>query len=68
MPSRKLIIDGKEIEADDSITLLQACEQAGAEIPALLLSRAAVGRRQLPHVPGRMGGRAQAAGLAARCR
>src|SRR6476659_6885984 len=33
MPSRKLIVDGKEIEADDSITLLQACEQAGAEIP-----------------------------------
>ena len=33
MPSRKLIIDGKEIEADDSLTLLQACENAGAEIP-----------------------------------
>ncbi|HEY2068711.1 MAG TPA: NADH-quinone oxidoreductase subunit NuoG [Rhizomicrobium sp.] len=33
MPSRKLIVNGKEIEADDSITLLQACEQAGAEIP-----------------------------------
>src|SRR3569623_1428424 len=33
MATRKLIIDGKEIEADDSITLLQACEQAGAEIP-----------------------------------
>ena len=33
MPMRKLIVDGKEIEADDSITLLQACEQAGAEIP-----------------------------------
>ncbi|HLY04364.1 MAG TPA: NADH-quinone oxidoreductase subunit NuoG [Rhizomicrobium sp.] len=33
MASRKLIIDGKEVEADDSITLLQACEQAGAEIP-----------------------------------
>ncbi len=30
---RKLIIDGKEIEADDNLTLLQACEQAGAEIP-----------------------------------
>jgi len=30
---RKLIIDGKEIEAEDNITLLQACEQAGAEIP-----------------------------------
>jgi NADH-quinone oxidoreductase subunit G len=33
MASRKLIIDGREVEADDSITLLQACEQAGAEIP-----------------------------------
>src|ERR1700758_438529 len=33
MPTRKLIVDGKEIEADESITLLQACEQAGAEIP-----------------------------------
>ena len=30
---RKLIIDGKEVEADDNLTLLQACEQAGAEIP-----------------------------------
>ncbi|MDE2462656.1 MAG: (2Fe-2S)-binding protein, partial [Alphaproteobacteria bacterium] len=33
MASRKLIIDGNEIEADESITLLQACEQAGAEVP-----------------------------------
>src|SRR5580658_5842872 len=33
MPTRKLIVDGKEIEADETITLLQACEQAGAEIP-----------------------------------
>jgi NADH-quinone oxidoreductase subunit G len=30
---KKLIIDGKEIEAEDNLTLLQACEQAGAEIP-----------------------------------
>jgi NADH-quinone oxidoreductase subunit G len=29
----KLIIDGKEIDADPSLTLLQACELAGAEIP-----------------------------------
>ena len=29
----KLIIDGKEMEFDASTTLLQACEQAGAEIP-----------------------------------
>src|ERR1019366_5888637 len=33
MPTRKLIVDGKEIEADESITLLQAGEQGGAEIP-----------------------------------
>src|ERR1700743_189693 len=33
MSTRKLIIDGKEIEAEETITLLQACEQAGAEIP-----------------------------------
>jgi len=30
---KKLIIDGQEIEVDDGITLLQACEQAGVEIP-----------------------------------
>jgi len=33
MATRKLIVDGKEIEAEEAITLLQACEQAGAEIP-----------------------------------
>jgi NADH-quinone oxidoreductase subunit G len=33
MPARRLIIDGKEIEADDNLTLLQACESTGAEIP-----------------------------------
>ena len=31
--ARKIIVDGKEIEAEDNLTLLQACEQAGAEIP-----------------------------------
>ena len=30
---KKLIIDGQEIEVEDGITLLQACEQAGIEIP-----------------------------------
>jgi NADH-quinone oxidoreductase subunit G len=29
----KVIIDGKEIDAEPSLTLLQACELAGAEIP-----------------------------------
>ncbi|MEM6498177.1 MAG: NADH-quinone oxidoreductase subunit NuoG [Pseudomonadota bacterium] len=30
---RKIIIDGVELEADPSLTLIQACEQAGIEIP-----------------------------------
>jgi NADH-quinone oxidoreductase subunit G len=33
MATRKLVIDGREIEAEETITLLAACEQAGAEIP-----------------------------------
>src|SRR5262249_9269466 len=31
--SKQLIIDGKQIEIDEGITLLQACELAGVEIP-----------------------------------
>jgi NADH-quinone oxidoreductase subunit G len=30
---KHLIVDGKAIEVEDGITLLQACEQAGVEIP-----------------------------------
>jgi len=30
---RKIIIDGIEVEADPALTLIQACEQAGIEIP-----------------------------------
>ena len=30
---KKIIIDGKEIEVDPALTLIQACEQAGVEIP-----------------------------------
>ena len=30
---KKLIIDGTEIEVEDGLTLIQACELAGAEIP-----------------------------------
>ncbi len=30
---RKLVIDGTEIEVDPALTLIQACEQAGVEIP-----------------------------------
>ncbi len=33
MDLRKLIIDGVEIEVDPRLTLLQACEQAGVEVP-----------------------------------
>ncbi|SHH25877.1 NADH-quinone oxidoreductase subunit NuoG [Marivita hallyeonensis] len=30
---RKIIIDGNEIEVDGAMTLIQACEQAGIEVP-----------------------------------
>jgi len=30
---RKIVIDGAEIEVDPALTLIQACEQAGVEIP-----------------------------------
>ena len=30
---RKIIIDGKEIETEGAMTLIQACEEAGVEIP-----------------------------------
>jgi NADH-quinone oxidoreductase subunit G len=30
---KQLIIDGKPIEVEDGITLIQACEQAGVEVP-----------------------------------
>ncbi|WP_226780556.1 NADH-quinone oxidoreductase subunit NuoG [Oceaniglobus trochenteri] len=30
---RKIIIDGAEVEVDQAMTLIQACEQAGIEIP-----------------------------------
>jgi NADH-quinone oxidoreductase subunit G len=30
---KKIIIDGKEVETDGAMTLIQACEQAGVEIP-----------------------------------
>jgi len=30
---RKIVIDGNEIEVDPAMTLIQACEQAGIEIP-----------------------------------
>ena len=30
---RTIIIDGREVEADPALTLIQACEQAGVEVP-----------------------------------
>ncbi|MEM7238017.1 MAG: 2Fe-2S iron-sulfur cluster-binding protein, partial [Pseudomonadota bacterium] len=30
---RKVIIDGQEVEVDPNLTLIQACEQVGIEIP-----------------------------------
>ncbi len=30
---RKIIIDGQEVEVDGAMTLIQACEQAGIEVP-----------------------------------
>ena len=30
---KKIIIDGKEVEVDGAMTLIQACEQAGIEVP-----------------------------------
>ena len=59
----KLIVDGKEIDVPPEYTLLQACEAAGAEIPRFCYPRAAVDRRQLPHVPDRGRRHAEAAGL-----
>ncbi|WP_370401781.1 NADH-quinone oxidoreductase subunit NuoG [Sulfitobacter sp. JB4-11] len=31
--NRKIVIDGNEVEVDGAMTLIQACEQAGVEIP-----------------------------------
>jgi NADH-quinone oxidoreductase subunit G len=30
---RPIVIDGRTVEVDPNLTLLQACEQAGVEIP-----------------------------------
>ena len=31
---RKIIIDGKEVEVEGAMTLIQACEQVGVEVAA----------------------------------
>ena len=60
----KLTVDGIEVEVEDGATVLQACEEAGAEIPRFCyhedyLSRAIAGcvwwiwnapQSRLPHV------------------
>jgi NADH-quinone oxidoreductase subunit G len=55
----KINVDGKEIEVPKSYTLMQACEEAGAEIPRFCYHER-LSCRQLPHVPGRVGRRAEA--------
>jgi hypothetical protein len=52
----------RKIEAERHAHAAAGLRAGRARDSALLLSRAPVGRRQLPHVPGRMGGRAEAAG------
>ncbi len=36
----KLTIDGIEIEVEDGLTVLQACEAAGVEIPVSVITNA----------------------------
>ena len=50
---RKIIIDDTEVEVDGAMTLIQACEQAGIEVPRFLLPRTADDCWQLPNVLGR---------------
>ena len=65
----KVTVDGIEIEVPARRHRAAGVRAGGQGNPALLLSRAAEHRRQLPHVPGRGEARAaQAAGVAARCR
>ena len=33
----EIFIDGKPFKVDEGITVIQACEQAGVEIPQILL-------------------------------
>ena len=43
----KITVNGKEIEFENGMTVLQACELAGAEIPKVLLSRKIINSREL---------------------
>ena len=61
---RKVVIDGKEIEVDGAMTLIQACEVAGIEVPRFCYHERLTHRGQLPDVSGRGRGRpAEACGL-----
>ena len=35
---RKIIIDNVEVEVDPNLTLIQACEQAGIEVPRFAIT------------------------------
>ncbi len=59
----KIIVDGVEVDVPPEFTLAAGGRGRGRGDPALLLPRAAVDRRQLPHVPRRGEGRAQARGV-----
>ena len=64
----KLKVDGIEVEVPAGRHRAPGVRGGGQGDSALLLSRAAVDRRQLPDVPGRGEARpAQAAGERARC-
>ncbi len=56
----KLIVDGTEVEVAAELHAAPGLRGGGRGDSALLLPRAAVGRRQLPHVPRRGAGRAEA--------
>ena len=53
----KLTIDGKEIQVPAGITVLQACELAGAEIPRFCARPSAmrISTRYIQPVPSRQG-------------
>ena len=43
----KLKINNNDVEVEEGLTVLQACEQAGVEIPKFLLSRKIINCWQL---------------------
>ena len=57
---RKILVDGREVEVPAHFTLLQACEEAGAEIPRFCFHQRLSIAGHWPHAPGRAEGSAQA--------